>query len=110
MERAVELCEHRYGRSALGLLQQAGPDGHHAHVHLLQKGFLSTTRRHHPLKKRVRIARLSCAAVSETHRGSESKLWEPESGTYDKQKVKLTYLILFFKPKVVQYRPSSHPV
>lgn len=98
------------GGARWGCSSRLARTGTMAHVHLLQKGLLSTTRRHHPLKKRVRIARLSCAAVSETHRGSESKLWEPESGTYDKQKVKLTYLILFFKPKVVQYRPSSHPV
>lgn len=40
-------------------------------------------------------------AISETRIDCESKLWELKSGTYDKQKVKLTYLILFLKLKVV---------
>lgn len=50
------------------------------------------------------------SAVSETQIRFEFAHWEPESGTYDKQKVKLTYLILFFRLKVVESRPCSHPV
>lgn len=78
-----------------------------------QEGVCYTTLRNHSLKmilKRVRIWGFYCTANSETQICYESKLWEPESGTYDKQKVKLTYLILFFEPKVTQYGPSSHPV
>lgn len=43
-------------------------------------------------------------------KGSASKLWEPESGTDDKQKSETHLSNFIFKPKVLEYKPSSHPV
>lgn len=106
---AAELCEHRYGGALQECSSRLSVICTTEFAFSAERIVLFNTEKSF-LKKRLRIWGFYLAAISETQLCYKSKLWEPESGTYDKQKVKLTYLILFFKPKVVQYRPSSHPV
>lgn len=91
------------------MLQQARLDSRYRSAFSSGRSLLYNTEKSF-LKKSENFGILLRLPIQETQICSESKLWEPESGTYDKQKVKLTYLILFFEPKVAQYGPSSHPV